>query len=51
MGPRYDVAWWDCTKGADGAIRQAGMIAGGPQRLTAPTDSDWALRINMIATR
>ncbi len=42
----YDVAWWNPANGKDGRFQtHKKPILGGPQRLRAPGDADWALRI------
>ena len=45
----YDVAWWNPANGRDGGFQDKETIAGGLQRLIAPSDGDWALRINRKA--
>ena len=42
---RYEVAWWNPANGKDGRFQDKETVAGGPQRLTAPSDGDWAVRI------
>jgi hypothetical protein len=42
---RYEVAWWNPANGKDGRFQDRETVAGGPQRLTAPSDGDWAVRI------
>jgi hypothetical protein len=42
----YDVGWWNPANGRDGGFQNKETIAGGMQRLSAPGDDDWALRIN-----
>ncbi len=41
----YDVVWWNPENGNVGSFQNNETIPGGPQRLTAPSDGDWALRI------
>ena len=42
----YEVAWWNPANGKDGGFQaNKRSIPGGSQRLTAPSDGDWALRI------
>jgi len=45
----YEIAWWDPANGRDGSFQDKETIAGGLQRLVAPSDGDWALRINRKA--
>jgi hypothetical protein len=45
----YEVAWWNPANGRDGSFQNDETIAGGLQRLTAPGDGDWVLRINRKA--
>jgi hypothetical protein len=41
----YEAAWWNPSNGKDGSFQNKTTIPGGLQRLTAPSDEDWALRI------
>ena len=42
----YEAAWWNPSNGKDGRFQNSKTpISGGPQRLTSPSDGDWALRI------
>ena len=41
----YEAAWWNPANGKDGSYQDRKDVAGGLQRLTAPSDGDWALRI------
>jgi hypothetical protein len=45
----YEVAWWNPANGRDGDFQGKKTITGGLQRLIAPSDGDWALRINREA--
>ncbi len=42
---RYRAAWWNPANGQDGNFQDQRFISGGAQRLTAPNNGDWALRI------
>jgi hypothetical protein len=41
----YEVAWWNPANGRDGIFQDRETIAGSIQRLIAPGDGDWVLRI------
>jgi len=41
----YDYAWWKPTNGKDGQFEHTGHVDGGKQKLEAPGDGDWAVRI------
>jgi hypothetical protein len=45
----YEVAWWNPANGNNGDFQKAETVLGGSQRLTAPGDGDWALRITRKA--
>ncbi len=47
----YDAAWWNPSNGKDGSFQDTKSVAGGLQRLTAPSDGDWALRITRMAAQ
>jgi CubicO group peptidase (beta-lactamase class C family) len=50
-GPDYEAAWWKPSQGRDGALRQAGSVAGGTRTFTAPEAGDWALSLRAVPNR
>ena len=50
-GTDYQAAWWDPSQGRDGALRQAGSVAGGTRSFTAPAAGDWALSLRAVRNR
>jgi hypothetical protein len=46
-GGEYDFAWWNPASGAEGRFTGGGRVPGGRQTFTAPSDSDWSLRVLM----
>ena len=42
---KYQFAWWDPSKGFRGQFIGGDQIAGGQRSFTAPSTSDWALRV------
>jgi len=41
----YDFSWWNPENGSQGGFTGAGVVNGGVQEFTAPSNGDWALRI------
>jgi hypothetical protein len=48
---KYHIAWWNPANGKDGRFQYTKTLGGGPQRLTSPSEGDWALRIIRKAAR
>ncbi len=44
----FRVEWWDPAQGATGTFADGGRTEGGRSTLTAPSSSDWGLRITRI---
>ena len=47
-GRDFVVTWWNPAQGRAGKFTHESRVRGGRQKLVAPADGDWAVRIVLV---